>query len=76
MLKRGPWLTYESSFSLALSNTPGKYKIYLSSPEVDNISLQRGQADTGQNMHRCIADTGPVSLWLFCAKQKTQEYNK
>ncbi|KAI3356325.1 hypothetical protein L3Q82_017558, partial [Scortum barcoo] len=32
--------------------TPGEEKIYLSSPEVDNIRLQRGHTDTGHNIHR------------------------
>lgn len=50
--------------SLSLPGTPGKDKIYLSSPEVDNIGLQRGHADTGQNIRRCAADTDPLSLSL------------
>ncbi len=52
------------SSSLPLPGTPGKEKIYLSSPEVDNIRLQRGHADTGHNIHRCTADTDSLSLSL------------
>lgn len=61
-LSLSPFLSL--SLYLALPCTPGKYKIYLSSQEVDNIRLHRGHTDTGQNIYRCTADTGSLSVCL------------
>lgn len=63
-----------SPFSLV--GTPGKDKIYLSSPEVDNIRLRRGHADTGQNIQYTGAQltlTRPLCV-CECAKQQTQAH--
>lgn len=64
------------SFPISLVGTPGKDKIYLSSPEVDNIRLQRGHADTGQNIQYTAAQltlTHPRCV-CECAEQQTQAH--